>query len=93
VTKLRGRHPDVHLLHDAQRTANTTFQDRHPDVPPLALEPPHRTTQPLATHAAQGRPLADHGRRTNIWGRRLGLKVKPPPAKGLRQSQRRSGLQ
>jgi hypothetical protein len=53
LPKLRGRRPDIQLLHHAERTANTTFRDRHPDVPPLTLEPRRCTTRPPAAQAAQ----------------------------------------
>jgi hypothetical protein len=45
-------------------------------VPPLELEPQRLTTQQPVAQAAQGKLLIDHGRRTNIQGRRPGLKVK-----------------
>jgi methylphosphotriester-DNA--protein-cysteine methyltransferase len=73
---LRGRRPDIQLLYHAWQTTHTTFRDRRPDVPPLELEPQRRTTQLPAAQAAQGKLLVDHGRRTNIRGRRPGLKVK-----------------
>jgi hypothetical protein len=67
------------IAHTRQgREAHTTFRDRRPDVPPLAVEPQHRTTQPPTAQAAQGKLLVDHGRHTNIRGRRPGLKVQPP---------------
>ena len=36
--------------------------------------PRRRTTRPPTAQAAPGKPLADHGRRTNVRGRRPGLK-------------------
>jgi hypothetical protein len=75
---------DAHRPHDTRpRSSQTTFRDRHPDVPPLADEPQRRTTQPPAAQAAQGKLLIDHGRRTDIRGRRPGLKVTPPPLRGV----------
>ena len=71
---IRGHRPDIQLFRHPEQTANTTFRDRHPDVPPLALEPRRRMTRPPTAQAAQGKPLADHGRRTNIRDRRPGLK-------------------
>jgi hypothetical protein len=74
-----GRHPEV------QQIANTTFQDRHPNIPPLAFKPQRRTIQPPTTQAAYGKLLADNGcctnirgHRTNIQGRRPVLEVKQP---------------
>jgi hypothetical protein len=76
---------DAHRPHDARpRSAQiTTFRDRHPDVPPLADKPQRRTTQPPAAQTAQGKLLVDHGRRTDIRGRRPGLKVTPPLLRGV----------
>ena len=71
----RDRRPDIQLFRNAERTANTSFRDRHPDIPPLALDPRRRTTQPPAAKAAPAKPLTDHSRRTNIRGRRPGLKA------------------
>jgi hypothetical protein len=65
------------------RSSQTTFRDRCPDLPPLADEPQRRTTQPPTAQAAQGKLLIDHSRRTDIWGRRPGLKVTPPPLRGV----------
>ena len=70
----RGRRPNRQPSRHAEQTANTTFRDRHPDVPPLAHEPQRRRSQPPAAPATPGKPLADHGRRTNIRGRCPGLK-------------------
>jgi hypothetical protein len=70
--------------HPAQRAS--TFRDRRPDVPPLKLEPQRRTTQPPTAQAAPGKLLVDHGRRTNIRGRRPGLKVKLPHLRQHRPS-------
>jgi hypothetical protein len=78
-TSSRGRRPDIHQLCHAQQTTKTTFRDRRPDIPPLTLELQRRTTQAPATQAAQGKLLIDHGRHTNIRGRRPGLKVEQPP--------------
>ena len=75
ATHTRGRRPDIQLIRHAEQITNTTFRDRRPDVPPLTLEPRRRTTRPPAAQAAQGKPLVDHGCRTNIRGRRLGLKA------------------
>jgi hypothetical protein len=72
---LRGRRPNIQLLYRARQTTNTTFRDRHPDGSPLEVEPQRHTTQPPAAQAAQGKLLVDHGRRTNIRGRRPDLKV------------------
>jgi hypothetical protein len=64
MRKLRGRRPDIHQLHYAKQTTNTTFRDRHPDIPPLALEPRRRTTQPPAvqncTEKTARRPQPPH---------------------------------
>ena len=81
VPIIRGRLPGLKGNHGCRcpsspgnLAANTTFRDRHPDIAPLTLEPRRRATQPPAAQAAQGEPPADHGRRTNIRGRRPGLK-------------------
>jgi hypothetical protein len=75
---------DTHRPHDTRpRSSQTTFRDRHPDVPPLTNEPRRRTTQPPAAQTAQRKLLVDHGRRTNIRGRRPGLKVTPPLLRGV----------
>jgi hypothetical protein len=88
-TGSRGCRPDIQQLSHAQQTANTTFRDSRPDVTPLVLEPQRRTTQIPATQATQRKLLVDHDRRTNIRGRRPGLKVERPP---LRHVNRADGL-
>ena len=72
------RHP-AELLHHAERTANTTFRDRHPDVPPLALEPRRCTTRPPAAQAARSKPLADHSPPHQHPGPPPRRKSQPPP--------------
>jgi hypothetical protein len=86
LTSFWGRHPDISQLLHAQQTTNTTFRDRRPGIPPLALQLRRHTTQPPAAQAAQGKLLVDHGRHTNIRGRRPGLKVKPPPLRRVDQA-------
>jgi hypothetical protein len=66
--------PDIQLPRRAQQTTNTTFRDRRPEVPPLALEPRRRMTQLPAAQAPQGEPLVDLGRRANIRGYRPDIK-------------------
>jgi hypothetical protein len=91
---------DAHRPHDTSpRSSQTTFRDRHPDVPPLAYEPQRRTTKPPAAQAAQRKLLVDHGRRTNIRGRRTnirgrrpGLKVTPPLLRGVDQANNLTAL-
>jgi hypothetical protein len=63
---MQGRHPGIQLIYHTQQTTNTTFRDRHPDVPPLELEPQRRTTQSPSAQVALRKSLVDHGRHTNI---------------------------
>jgi hypothetical protein len=70
----------------ASPNTNTSFRDRRPGAPPLELEPQRRMTQPPAAQAAQGKLFVDHGRCTNIRGRRPGLKVKRSPLRQRRPS-------
>jgi hypothetical protein len=78
---LRGRRPDIQLLYHTWQTTNTIFRDRRPDVSPLELEPQRRMTQLPIVQATQEKLLIDHGRCTNIRGRRPGLKVKTTSSK------------
>jgi hypothetical protein len=71
------------LMTQGLEELNTTFRDRHPDVAPLSLEPQRRMTQSPGAQATQGKLLTNHDHRTNIRGRRLDLKVTPPPLKRI----------
>ena len=80
-TNIRGRRPGLKDNRYCRcpsspdsLAASTPFRDRRPDIAPLATEPRRRTNQPPAAQAAQGELLADHGHRTNLRGRRPGLK-------------------
>jgi hypothetical protein len=60
--KSSGQSPDIQLLRHPQRTTNTTFRDRHPNIPLLALRQWCHRTQPHIAQAEQGKLIPNNGR-------------------------------